>query len=957
MKSTFPTRALALFVAVAAAATTTLSHAATPVAVWDRDFNNLTKFTGYELVDWNETHGENKSSSTIDRANHGLMFNAESAMPGMTILVRYSNLTVGSSKKVLFTSCVNSNHSGYRTGVRLGTDGKICGMWQSADNGTASGSVPESGVMAFTYSTAGTYLYAAEKGTESLKQVWGSSSLKSSNDTAIYGGSAGGFCDGSSISGFSAATGMTIDALAVFNSVVSLAEMQEYLWPDTEDVCAVSRTVAADATVNWADAAWTIGEDADQTFTPSANQLYNATVTVGGDCTIIMPETIGNFNRRRVKFVLDDGVASATVTLKYPGTLPESGHSVALNPFGDALVVAGSGVTLSPMYNGDTDGYLVSVSGLTVQIVKGSNYEGTLTADTNWSAIKPEGWANAIAGNEPSIVVSYEGEEPITLTFDDAVQAGSLTITGNIVVEASAAAAFGTITAGAGSVVEMANVTVTTQSPNSTGSFRYRSNYPSSVPHANLTYEYVGSDDPENPGTVSVGAQRGIIKTTGYMHITEYYPVNVTRSTLDVVSGTTKLTAGSQNICGNLIIREGATLVNTATDSLAYSSYNTTIDIYGTLDMGTSRWTTWSGAAINLRGGEITGVGEDNNGAIDLMGIGNVHAYADSTISANVKFRNDLSNVTVDNGVTLTISGVTKPGYNGGGITKKGAGTLKFTSDPYVPGGIVVEAGTLAFDTESDVDPVVTYTAAVLKDANMDYVDASNWKGTVAISAVAAGDTATQVALNKTGNANSYLTLNAISGNAWCAGSTYTVQPAITLAGNVNFQNGSSNKAVTFRNIAAGSGNLTLKTWYGCAGVTYGFTTLDADNYTGTIQIDGSALTFNVGDILKTNASVGNVLMPLTIANNAKLSLASATLNGVSTNLCYATMNDVTGLYIAAARIGTTYYPTVQAALDARRARQATGTLYIMDSTAELPEGYTVDNGRVIRKATFIKLR
>ena len=47
-------------------------------------------------------------------------------------------------------------------------------------------------------------------------------------------------------------------------------------------------------------------------------------------------------------------------------------------------------------------------------------------------------------------------------------------------------------------------------------------------------------------------------------------------------------------------------------NSLAYSSYNTTIDIYGTLDMGQSRWTVWSGAAINLRGGEVVGVGEGN---------------------------------------------------------------------------------------------------------------------------------------------------------------------------------------------------------------------------------------------------------------------------------------------------------------------------------------------------------
>ncbi|MBQ3808316.1 MAG: hypothetical protein II840_10225 [Kiritimatiellae bacterium] len=519
----------------------------------------------------------------------------------------------------------------------------------------------------------------------------------------------------------------------------------------------------------------------------------------------------------------------------------------------------------------------ITGSGISVTVVKGVDCVETIAGNTSWSAIKPAGWIDSSIGDKPAIAITYEGEEPVTLTFDEAVTAGSLTLTGNIVVEASAAATFGTVIAGAGSVVEMANLTITTQS--GSGVYRYRSDYPSAVPNNSLTYEYVGTADSENPGTVNLNGMRGTVKTSGYMSITGYYPI-LTNAKLDVVSGTTTLTAGGQAICGYITIREGATLVNTATDSLAYSSYNSIIDIYGTLDMGTSRWTVWSGATFNLRGGEITGVGESNNGAIDLMGTCNVNVYADSTISANIKFRDALSNITVNDGVTLTISGVTKPGYVGGGITKKGAGTLKFTSDPYVPGGIAVEAGTLAFDTESDVDPVVTYTAAVLNSANMDYVSASNWKGRVVVSTVAAGDTATQVALNKTGNANSYLTLNGISGNAWCAGSNYTVEPAITLAGDVNFQNGSSKKAVTFRKIAAGTGNLSLKSWSGCTGITYGFTTLDADNYTGTIQLDGSVLTFNVGDILKAGAAVGDNVLPLTVTNNATVNLSNVKING-----------------------------------------------------------------------------
>ena len=524
----------------------------------------------------------------------------------------------------------------------------------------------------------------------------------------------------------------------------------------------------------------------------------------------------------------------------------------------------------------------ITASGISVTVVKGVDCVETIAGNTSWSAIKPVGWVDAVVGDKPAITITYEGEEPVTLTFDETVQAGSLTLTGNIVVEASAAATFGTVTAGAGSVVEMANMTVTTQA--GAGTYRYRSDYPSTVPNQGLTYEYVGTADPENPGTVNLNGMRGTVRTTGYMSITGYYPLN-TAAHLDVVSGTTSVNCNDQGICGYLTVREGATLVNAREyDALDYDGYSTVVNVYGTLDMGNTRWTC-DKVTINLYGGTIIGAGQSSNGALDFKNSGDVkpaiNVYADSTISASVKFRNTLTSINVSDNVTLTLSGVIRIQAEGGGITKKGNGTLKFTTSPAkLPAGIVVEDGTLAFDTESDVDQVVTYTAAVLNSENMDYVSASNWKGTVVVSAVAAGTTTTQVALNKTGNANSYLTLNGISGDAWCADSNYTVQPAITLAGDVNFQNGSSKKAVTFRKIAAGTGNLSLKSWSGCTGITYGFTTLDADNYTGTIQLDGSVLAFNVGDILKAGAAVGDKVLPLTVTNSATVNLSNVKING-----------------------------------------------------------------------------
>ncbi len=238
--------------------------AATPVAVWDGDFSpsELTKFTGYELVDWQKTHGgvsheggtaTDYSSVTIDRNNQGLMFNASSAMPGVTVLVKYSNLESSSSKnRVLAASCVTSSHQYDRTGITLKSNGTLVGLWNSSttensdtDNGTASGSIAASGVMAFAYSTAGTYLYYGARCADiSTTAAWGSSGLKASTDTAIYGAAIGGMNAGASRNGYEAAKGMTIEALAVFNRVLTVAEMNAYVWPSEVQTIPVAEGIA-----------------------------------------------------------------------------------------------------------------------------------------------------------------------------------------------------------------------------------------------------------------------------------------------------------------------------------------------------------------------------------------------------------------------------------------------------------------------------------------------------------------------------------------------------------------------------------------------------------------------------------------------------------------------------------------------------------------------------------------
>ena len=133
----------------------------------------------------------------------------------------------------------------------------------------------------------------------------------------------------------------------------------------------VARSIAADADVNWTDAAWTVNGTDDQSFTPGAEGLYDVTVTVSGDCEIAMPSSIGSFGVCNVAFELAQDVESANVTLKYSGTLPsDPTTSVALAPFGAASVTAGTGVTLTPVYNGDTTGYLTQASGVVLTAAK-----------------------------------------------------------------------------------------------------------------------------------------------------------------------------------------------------------------------------------------------------------------------------------------------------------------------------------------------------------------------------------------------------------------------------------------------------------------------------------------------------------------------------------------------------------------------------------------------------------
>ena len=179
--------------------------AATPVAVWDGDFSaeSLSK-NGWTLNLMGNALSADNSTITIDRDNNGVRLDAGTAVDGVTVIVRYSGLAAGSYDRVLVTSNVDSGYD--RTGIRLTTGGYLAGCGNGSTNsgtlsnyGSAAGSAPNSGYMAFVYkggtdaNARGTFIYfKTAGGTYPSNSSWGTYQLSYQADSAISGVTLGG---------------------------------------------------------------------------------------------------------------------------------------------------------------------------------------------------------------------------------------------------------------------------------------------------------------------------------------------------------------------------------------------------------------------------------------------------------------------------------------------------------------------------------------------------------------------------------------------------------------------------------------------------------------------------------------------------------------------------------------------------------------------------------------------
>ena len=189
----------------------------------------------------------------------------------------------------------------------------------------------------------------------------------------------------------------------------------------------------------------------------------------------------------------------------------------------------------------------------------------------------------------------------------------------------------------------------------------------------------------------------GVLKTNGYLNCSAANVISPAGA-MTIESGVTTFGAGDRTLRGTMTIAETAELVVNGTDGLNYNG-TTTVNVYGTLNMSTSRWTVFANNTFNLyAGGSIVGAGQSGRTALEVCENNTINVLANGdaslvTISAPMRSRDAGEFITfnVVEGLVAEISGELE---SAGGIKATGAGTVKITgtTNTYT-GGTTIDAG------------------------------------------------------------------------------------------------------------------------------------------------------------------------------------------------------------------------------------------------------------------------
>lgn len=177
-------------------------------------------------------------------------------------------------------------------------------------------------------------------------------------------------------------------------------------------------------------------------------------------------------------------------------------------------------------------------------------------------------------------------------------------------------------------------------------------------------------------------------------------------ATLNVNADATVKFESSQKMLGTLNIAKGKTLTAASSDAVSHNTGSSTVNVYGTLNFDTFRWTIGPNTVVNLYEGAIvqgTGDSNNSNAAMDfnVSGGSTIHAIGNATVSCTIRnvYADGTAKINVDEGKTLTFSGNLVGSY---GFKKQGAGVLKLTGTvekfPAIEAGTVLLGGNKAWD-------------------------------------------------------------------------------------------------------------------------------------------------------------------------------------------------------------------------------------------------------------------
>lgn len=350
----------------------------------------------------------------------------------------------------------------------------------------------------------------------------------------------------------------------------------------------------------------------------------------------------------------------------------------------------------------------------------------------------------------------------------------------------------------------------------------------------------------------------GALKTQGTVTLsgTNAVPAG---GTLTVETGTLTLTASDQSLAGTVNIAAGATLVNVTGDALAYDG-TPVVNVRGTLDMGSTRWTVGNRNTLNVyAGATIKGVG-DQHGALDFYNNGthtlNVpdegNASQPVTISAKLRVRQ--ANVLLKFNIALANAKVNLTGIvrDVGSLEKAGSGSSH-----------------LVLSGENKV-----YTGATTVTTG--YLDLVGGCTLATSGVTVANNAAVTFQADNASTETTYTTTFALTGGRMDKEGAHSVilSGAITGAGAVNVMNGGLTldaSAATAESPRAVANPITVGLDSGDAGTLTAKGYLTLSNTSNKVEATGTLTIASGTTVLSTTGSGGGIKGNLTIASGATL--------------------------------------------------------------------------------------